>query len=219
MPGPMNIEFQFRDKRFTDASAGLKAFNDALKKDWDGSAKVLSRELKTFLDSVAQALASRHSGGWPGGTGADTLSRRTGALVNSIIASVRVNGETFATIQGSIGSDVPYAGIQEFGGTIVPKNATYLTIPLPAALDGSGVPLYAKARDWPNTFVARSKAGNLIIFQKRGSSIVPLYVLKTSVTIPPRLGMKKTLDAGLPYFVGRAMDALVAGITAQGASS
>ena len=216
MPGPMNIEFQFRDQRFTDASAGLKAFNDAVKKDWNGSAKVLSRELKTFLDSVAQALASRHSGGWPGGTGADTLSKRSGTLVNSIIASVRVNGDTFATIQGSIGSDAPYAGIQEFGGTIVPKNAKYLTVPLAAALDGSGVPIYPQARDWPNTFVAKSKAGNLIIFQKRGTSIVPLYVLKSSVTIPPRLGMKKTLDAGLPYFVGRAMDELVASINAQG---
>jgi len=218
MPGQLTIEFQFRDKRFTDAAAGLKAFSDELKRDWDGSAKVLSRELKSFLDSVAQALVKRHSGGWPGGTTVDTLSKRSGTLVNSIVASVRVSGETFNTIQGTIGSDTPYAAIQEFGGVIKAKNVTYLTIPLPAALDGNGVPLKTKARDWPNTFVAKSKAGNLIIFQRRGTSIVPLYVLKTSVTIPPRLGMKKTLDAGLPYFVGRAMDELVKAINAQGST-
>ena len=33
---------------------------------------------------------------------------------------------------------------------------------------------HATASDWPNTFVARSKAGNLLIFQRRGTSIVPL---------------------------------------------
>jgi len=218
MPGPLTIEFQFRDKKFTDAAAGLKAFSDTLKKDWDGSAKVLSRELKDFLDSVALALVKRHSGAWPGGTTVDTLSKRSGTLTNSIVSSVRIAGDTFSTIQGMIGSDTPYAAIQEFGGTIKAKNVTYLTIPLRAALDGNGVPLKSKARDWPNTFVARSKAGNLIIFQKRGTSIVPLYVLKTSVTIPPRLGMKKTLDAGLPYFVGRAMDELVKAINAQGST-
>ena len=42
---------------------------------------------------------------------------------------------------------------------------------------------------------------------------MPLYVLKTQVTIPPRLGMRKTLEAGVPYFVERAMDAIVKEVT------
>lgn len=125
---------------------------------------------------------------------------------------MRIAGQTFDTIQGSIGADVPYAAIQEFGGTISAENGKYLCIPLPAALDSSGVPLKSSSRDWPNTFVKTSKAGNLLIFQRRGTSVIPLYVLKTSVVIPPRLGMKKTLDAGLPYFVERAMDRMVAAI-------
>jgi phage gpG-like protein len=208
----LELSFEFKNKRFGDAAAGLKAFSDELKKDWDGSAKVLSRELKEFLDQVAQALSSRHGGGWPGGTSADTLSKRSGALIDSILRSVTVTGQTFDAIRGTIGSDVPYAAIQEFGGTIVPKNSKYLCIPLPAALDSSGLPLQSSPRDWPNTFVARSKAGNLLIFQRRGTSIIPLYVLKSSVTIPPRLGLKKTLDAGLPYFVERAMDQMVAAL-------
>ena len=54
----------------------------------------------------------------------------------------------------------------------------------PAALDSTGQPLQSSPRDWPNTFVAQSKAGNLLIFQRRGTSIVPLYVLKTSVYHP-----------------------------------
>jgi len=206
------INFEFRNRRFNDAAVGLKAFGEALAKDWDGSAKRLSAELRDFLDEVAKALTGRHSGAWPGGTAAQTLSKRSGALVDSIIKSVTVSGETFDTIQGTIGAGVPYAAIQEFGGTINAKNRKYLCIPLPAALNGQGLPLKSSPRDWPNTFVKQSKAGNLLIFQKRGTSIVPLYVLKTSVQIPPRLGLKKTLDAGLPYFVERAMDRMVAQI-------
>ncbi len=82
---------------------------------------MLSRELKVFLDSVAQALASRHGGGWPGGTGADTLSKRSGTLINSIIASVRVYGDTFATIQGSIGSDAPYPASRSSAAPSFPR--------------------------------------------------------------------------------------------------
>jgi hypothetical protein len=133
---------------------------------------------------------------------------RSGAMINSIINSVTVSGTTFATVEGSVGGSA-IAGVHEFGATIKPKSAKYLTVPLPAALDGKGVPKKQSAREWDNTFVAQSKAGNLIIFRRRGSQVVPLYVLKSSVTIPPRLGMRKTLDAGVPYFVERAMDSLV----------
>ena len=210
MADAYEINFEFRNQRFQDAEKGLRAFADAIKKDWDGSAKALSVELRAFLDGVAKALAGRHSGAWPGGTGAQSLSKRSGVFVDSILKSVTVSGETFEAIQGTIGAGVPYAAIQEFGGTISPKNAKYLCIPLPAAMDGSGQPLRSSPRDWPNTFVKRSKAGNLLIFQKRGTSIVPLYVLKSSVVIPARLGLRKTLDAGLPYFVERAMDRMVA---------
>ena len=120
----------------------------------------------------------------------------------------RVDGKTFDEITGQIGGSMN-AAVQEFGTTITSKTAKYLTVPLPAALDSKGVPRKKNAREWDNTFVAQSKAGNLIIFQREGAKIVPLYVLKSSVTIPPRLGMRKTLDAGIPYFVEWAMDALV----------
>ena len=215
MADVFTLEFDFRNTRFTKASVGLEAFARGLKRDWDGSTVALSRELRAFLDTVAQALASRHSAAWPGGTGATTLSKRSGNLAQSIIQSVQVTGGTLADTVGTIGSDMIYARIQEFGGTIHAKNAQFLTIPLPAALDSSGLPLKSKARDWPNTFCRRSKAGNLIIFQTRGTSIVPLYVLKESVVIPPRLGMGKMLQAGMGYFVDRAADAIVRELRAK----
>ena len=88
-------------------------------------------------------------------------------MVQSIIESVEVNGRTFDKITGQIGGSM-IAAVQEFGATITPKTAKYLTVPLPAALEIKGVPRKKSAREWDNTFVAQSKAGNLIIFQRDG---------------------------------------------------
>jgi len=198
------LEFEFRSQRYKDAAAGLGAFARAIKDDWERVTPVLKRELETFLKGVSASMVARHSGSWPGGTTAKTLSSRSGRALRSIEESIKVTGDTMDTVQGQIGG-VHYLRIQEFGGTIVPKTAKYLTVPLPAALDGAGVPIHKSARDWDNTFVARSKAGNLLIFQKRGKDVVPLYVLVKSVTIPPRLGMRDTLNEGRSYFVERAM--------------
>lgn len=214
MASTLTLEFEFRNRRFKDAAKGLKTFYQVLKRGWDGSAKPLSEELREFLDSVAEALANRHAGAWPGATTPKTLSRRSGSMINSILSSVKVDGQTFDTIRGTIGGSM-VARVQEFGATITPKKAKFLTIPLKAALNSNGTPIKKSAREWSNTFVAMSKAGNLIIFQRRGAQVVPLYVLKTSVTIPPRLGMKTTLDVGLPYFVDRTMDRMVKEVLAQ----
>lgn len=213
---PLVIEFEYKTQRYKDAAAGLMAFGLHMETLLDGEAQVLSKEMKDFLGQVAEALAGRHSGAWPGGTTPQTLSRRSGALIDAITNSVKVQGDTFNTVEGSIGAPgLVYGGIQEFGGTITPKKGKYLAIPLKAALNPNGTPIMKGPRDWPNTFCKMSKAGNLIIFQKRGTNIVPLYVLKTSVVIPPRLGMRATVQAGLPYFVERAMDQIVKDIVAK----
>ena len=73
------------------------------------------------------------------------------------------------------GTNLIYATLHQYGGTIRPITAKYLTIPLPDAIPGS------RARDYENTFIAKG-----IIFQKRGDDIVPLFLLKKSVKIPAR---------------------------------
>lgn len=212
---PLKIEFQFRTQRFKDAEVGLRALADDFDKAWDGMPAILGAEMRTFLDSVAEFLAQQHSNAWPGGTTPTTLSSRSGGLIEGIKASVTITGTTFDDLQGGIGGPF-YARVQEYGATIKVKRAKWLTIPLPAALDSKGVPLKKKARDWKNTFIARSKKGNLLIFKKEGGrKIVPLYALKKEVTIPPRLGMKKAIDGGLPYFVDRAVDRMLKGLFAK----
>lgn len=133
------------------------------------------------------------------------LHRRTGHLAQSIQSSVyQENGVVTARIgSGALNKErMPYAEIHEDGGTITPKRVKYLTIPLAAALTASGAPRKASARDWANTFVGKSKGGALIIFQKVGKkSIIPLYVLKRSVTIPARHYMSETLESSKNYFL------------------
>jgi hypothetical protein len=210
MANEFEVSFNFRTGRFNNAGVGLRHFYEVMAKDWDGAAVALSSEMQSFLKTVAGAIAQRNGQPWPGGTTEKTLSRRSGDLVNAIMGSVKVNGNTFDTIEGEIGAPgIKYARIQELGGTITPKKAKFLAIPLPAALSSTGIPLMPGPRDWPNTFCRKSKAGNLIIFQKRGTTIVPLYVLKLSVTIPPRLNMRTTLVGGVGYFVDRAADAIL----------
>lgn len=197
------ISLEFGGRTFEQTSIGLQFVGDSIENAWDGQTRVVAMALRDFLNKVAGDLATTHGTSWPGGTTDKSLSKRTGKLVNSILRSVDVRGTTWEDLAGTIGGS-GYLAIHEYGGTIKARGKL-LTIPLPAALSKRGTsPPFA--RQWKNTFVARSKAGNLIIFQKRGREIVPLYVLKSSVYIPPRLGMRKAIEDTLPYFHERAID-------------
>lgn len=172
------------------------------------AAKRVSREIMHGLQRVAAKMREMHSSPWGGGVvnTSDRLQKRSGRGLQSILDSLRVSGSTLQTLQGSISTgDMT---IHETGGVINAKGSRYLTIPLPAALDSRGVPLLPSARDWPNTFVQRSRKGNLIIFQKRGREIVPLYVLKTTVRIKPRLRMEQAVMGEIPYLQERILDAI-----------
>lgn len=204
----LTIEFEFRNKRYRDAAVGLRAFSKRLGADFEEVAPTLKAELLKFLATVSKAMATRHGNPWPGGTTDNSLSKRSGKLIASIGKSVRVSGSKFSDIQGQIGGS-RIAAVHEFGATIHAKKVKYLTIPLPPALNALGLPKKRSARDWDNTFVIRSKKGNLLIVQKQGKGLIPLYVLKPSVKIKPRLRLGDTLRVGVPYFVDKAMSAMV----------
>jgi phage gpG-like protein len=105
-------------------------------------------------------------------------------------------GSQWPILTGVVGSNVVYARVQELGGTISKKDKM-LTIPLDAAKTASGVSR-GGARSFSDTFVKRSKAGNLIIFQSKGKDIVPLFVLKDKVVIPARPYLRPALEWSLP---------------------
>lgn len=145
---------------------------------------------------VAQSEAKKNVTG--GGKSKDRLNVRSGRLRNSITTKMVSRGNEHA---GIIGSNVIYARIHEEGGEIKPVNVKYLTIPLPAAKTKAGV-ARGGARSYDDTFVKKSKAGNLIIFQKQGKQIVPLFLLRDRpIEIPERPYLMPALEAIKPRVV------------------
>ncbi len=207
------IELRFRigKRNYTSAQRAYQSLAIQLEKNWEGSFEVVKGQLLEHLKDVASAVAEANSTPWPAGTTAKSVSRRTGAGVAAIRNSVFIEGTQWNTLKGGFRLD-GHMAVHEVGATINAKGKL-LTIPLPAALGPNGVPLKKSARDWDRTFVARSKRGNLLIFQKRGREIVPLYVLKEHVTIPARLGMRDAFKADLQHFISKAVDTIAARMT------
>lgn len=208
----LSVQFRYRGKTYRSALRGLTAFAASLGDDVERLTPTVRRELDKFMRAIIQAMRQRHSGPWPAGTSPagvqpGTLSKRGRGIAESLGYSV--SGSTLEEVEAAVfGSKI--ARVHERGAVIEAKRAKYLTVPLPAALDSKGRPLRRSARAWRNTFVKRSKKGNLIIFQKRaGNQLVPLYVLRKSVTIPPRLGLGDTAREAAGIFEQEVIEAML----------
>jgi len=118
----------------------------------------------------------------------DGLRTRTGNLSQKFTRAVISEGNTRTLALGFSG--VPYARIHEFGGTIRPKRAKWLTIPVGPALTASGV-ARGPARSFNLKFVPVSKAFALLVGTagkgKKAAEAV-FFVLVKSVKLRPRLG-------------------------------
>lgn len=136
-----------------------------------------------------------------GGTTDTRLKRRSGFMNASTKIEPTIHAMGIVNAGISFGAKYARVHVGPKGQvtTIRPKSAKMLTIPLPAAQTRAGV-LRAPARSshWGNTFIQRSKAGNLIIFgqkvNQKGQSageatgpIVPLFLLKPQVKVKARI--------------------------------
>ena len=206
----ITIDVQVGQKSFSNITQAFDFLGRYMETVFEGAAAPLSADLRRALQLVAKQMSEDHSRPWNGGVynPSNNLQSRSGEGLASIKRSIRITGSTLDTVEGRISTG--QMGIHETGGTIRAKSAGYLTIPLPAAMDSRGVPLRQRARDWDNTFVARSKKGNLIIFQKKGrKNITPLYLLKSEVYIRPRLGMERAIgEQAVPYFEQKSFETL-----------
>jgi len=114
--------------------------------------------------------------------------RKTGQLARNVGGETKSNSQ--GLVQTKVGTGVggtgtvPYADIQDQGkyskaksGVIKARSKKYLTIPWPG--------VKGTAANFPNSFIIKSKKGNLIICESRGKSgLRPLFTLKPQVTIP-----------------------------------
>lgn len=104
------------------------------------------------------------------------LNTRSGHLKRNVGMNVGEGQLDLGTKVGNTG-EVVYARILERGGAIRAKKAKYLTIPFPG--------VKGLARNFPDSFVIKSKSGALLIVQKDGKGrLKPLFLLKKEVKIP-----------------------------------
>lgn len=214
----ITIELNYQNKRYNSAYLGLKEFAKVTKTSLDGLGMPVAIELRRFLKTSMGELATRHSQPYSGEdrTPERPLMRRSGGLYRALLSSYDVrHGSKIESVVGEIALPKKYV-VHETGAIITPKKAKYLTIPLPAAMRANGTPIKPSARDWDNTFVAKSKKGNLLIFRKTTSGIVPLYALKKQVKIPPRLGLVNTMQARLPAMIDRMFEAMLDSLISKG---
>lgn len=125
----------------------------------------------------------------------DQMQSRSGFLRKSLGYSV--TGSRLGDLELRVYSaGIRYANLQEYGGTITPKNGRYLALPIGKALDRRGIPKKRGPREYPDGFFFTSKRGNLLFGIRVGKGkkkeIQPLYLLRDSVKIPPRFGFRKT---------------------------
>lgn len=197
----------FKGKEFSDVEQGMQEVARHLERGFRKAAAPVSREMMVLLEKVADRMQRLHGNPWRSGGTGQRLFTRTGKGLESIRRSIKVSGRArIETLVGQIGAKAPIALHEKGRRGVRATRAKFMTIPLPAALSGRGTPLRRRARDWPNTFVAKSRAGNLIIFQRRGDEIVPLYLLKREVSFPPRLSMEDSIRKQLSPFANRLLN-------------
>jgi hypothetical protein len=132
---------------------------------------------------------------------------RTGDLRRALSESVTVDDSGVTGVLVADPDKVAYGGIQEDGGTIVPKNAKALAIPLEFMLTGNGVArgTAAQVRQSPGAFGLKAsfipKGHNVIMGQLPGkkAGIVPLFALVPSVTLQGKHYMATTLIQEWPW--------------------
>lgn len=122
------------------------------------------------------------------------LNRRTGRLAQSFTGEVA--GATIGSLVMRYGTNVPYAKIHEYGGTVRPKKGRYLTIPLKANLTAAGV-MKRGIREFPVVRFIRLRGGDRLLALAGDDpdnllGLQPMFVLVRQVKIPARLGLRRT---------------------------
>jgi hypothetical protein len=135
------------------------------------------------------------------------LQPRTGRLRASLRRGDKDNIFTVqrrgTTIQGTLGTNVVYARIHEFGGVIKPTKGQYLAIPTQLAKTPTGIvkaELNRPLRQIQGLFLMRSARGNLGAYRRRGRRGVleRLFSLVRRVHIFPRPFLNTALNRAKP---------------------
>lgn len=153
----------------------------------------------TMAQAVVQA---RRNHSWQNQTGDLTRS------IQIVKAAFR-SGEFVIGQWGS--TDLRYALIHEIGGTIVPKRAKFLTVPVTEAAKKAGSP-----RNMPGLHFGKTAGGQPVLLDQGGRV---QYLLRKKVTIPARPYLRPAADAIYPNLaanIRKAWERLKPGSSPQG---
>jgi hypothetical protein len=209
------------DLRFISNSPEFKRAMDSLAPKLFKAAKDGFVELQETW--VQRMKKQQFSGYYPGPTRGRKLRARSGALRSSI--GGRVVGNKLGSLRAILrvgGGRAGYARLQEEGGT-VQAQGRMLTIPLGPALRPNTGTLNPKAvirreadgytTGFGPTFILKKGGDAMIMARRPGGSVMPLYKLKSSVKVPPRLGASEKLmvvgKQKLPELSDRLLKVLV----------
>lgn len=122
----------------------------------------------------------------------------TGKLMRSIKPS-------FYPGRGVVGTNVVYAKIHEYGGTIYPKTSRYLTVPLNP--EAKAVRRANKSlKNLNRYYIIKSKNGNLLLMDKETKE--PAFLLVSQVTIRAKPYMRPAAKVMKEQFVRNIRQAL-----------
>lgn len=136
-----------------------------------------------YMAQTALPLRFRQGGpGWAPVQRGGAPLRDTGALAGSFVH--RVESPSLVIVSTS----AVYAGPQHRGDTVRAKRGKYLAIPLPTLTISER--RTKGPRDFPDTKVFKSRAGNLLVWRNRGSKQEPdwqpIFLLRESVQLTAR---------------------------------
>lgn len=168
----------------------------------DGAAEVFTQRVRSSL--------SRTTLGTPSPVGSPP-SRQTGQLYAGITWHRDGKGARVGVLKS-----IPYAAIQEFGGTIQSRSGGFLPIPI-HPLAKARARMRRGPRSFPFLHLIRTKSGKLLLVRKvggRNARFEIYYVLKKRVVIParpyfyPQARNQQTLTAMNDAFVANAQKVL-----------
>jgi len=143
------------------------------------SAKPLFEQLGRVLKTSTQ-LRFRNQRGPDGGAWEKSWrARNEGGQTLSLSGRLRRSITYQATNNSvAVGTNVLYAAIHQFGGTIRAKSGPFLSIPITPAARAAGSP-----RNFGELHVTQSAKGQFLLVDAKG---VPQYLLRQQVTMPAR---------------------------------
>ena len=140
------------------------------------------------------------------------LKVRTGNLRRSVYFRIVGSKDSIEVHAGIDPKKAPYAAIQEEGGTIRPKRAKFLTIPVGRNLTKISRVMRVSPREFisnPGSLGYDSSFVNprrTAIMGVRGGRIEPVFALKKKVTIKGKYYMAAAFNQSKPFVYARAND-------------